>query len=110
MPTMSDIRSVAANTTVENIIQGKLHEFLTEASAIAVFMTSSGAGLFASVLVGGEAFVQDQEVSDANRFPRTNEDLLSAAGGFQSDRIVISLRNSTAGALTARTLVDLTPV
>lgn len=110
MPMMSDVRSVAANSTVENVLTGKLHEFLNAASVVRLFITGSAAGLFASLLVSGESFLQDQEVSAANRFPLIPDDFTVDAGGFQGDRLVLSLRNSTGAAITARTLVEVRPV
>lgn len=110
MAVMTDRRSVAANAVVENILTGKLHEFLSEPSMVRVFMTGSAVGLNSSVLVGGESVVQDQEVSSANRFPQDPEDFLAESGGLQGDRLVIGLRNTTGGAITAITRVSVEPV
>lgn len=112
MPVMTDVTTVAANATTANILSGKLHEFISgmAAARIRVFMTSSAGGLNASVLVGGESFMQDQEVSGAARFPLDPDDFLVEAGGFAGDRIVISLRNTTGGNLTARTRIQIDPV
>jgi len=112
MPVMSDSRSVAANATVENILSGKLHEFISGMGAgrIRVFMTSSATGINASLLVGGESFCQDQLVSGANRFPIDPDDFLVEGGGFAGDRILLSLRNTTGGALTTITRVVIDPV
>lgn len=107
MPVMTDSRSVAANAAVENILAGKLHEFISGMSAarIRVFVTSSATGINASLLVGGESFVQDQLVSAANRFPIDPDDFFAEGGGFAGDRISIPVRNTTGGALTVITRV-----
>ena len=110
MPRMSDREVVAANTTVSNVLSGKLHEFLTEPSAVRLYLTGSAVGLFTSLLVGGEAVVQDQEVSGANRFPLIPDDFVAEGAGFQGDRIVVSVRNSTGAAITAVTVVDVEPI
>lgn len=109
MPRMTDVRSVAANATVENILSGKLHEFLSSPSRIRVASVASAAGLRISILLGNYVAVQDQELSDANVFPRFPDDIVAEAAGFRSDRLVIQLRNTTAGAITARSVVDIFP-
>lgn len=110
MPVMTDRQSVAANTTIQNVLAGKLAEFLTEASRVALYATGSAVGLNYSLLIGGEATVDDQEVSAANRFPVVPDDFVAEGGGFQGDRIIVRVRNTTAGAITAFTRVETNPV
>lgn len=107
MPVMTDRRSVAANSTVENVLSGKLQEFVQfQQAMIRLFMTASAVGLNASLLVGGESFCQDQEISGANRFPIDPDDFVIDAAGIQGDRILLSLRNTTGGALTVVTRIE----
>jgi len=110
MARMTDSRSVAANSQVDNILSGKLHEFLAEDSVIRLGMAASAAGLRTSFLVGGEATVQDQEVSRANRFPIFPDDVVAEAAGFAGDRILVSVRNTTGSAITIDAVVDVEPV
>lgn len=112
MPVMSDSRSVAANTVVENILSGKLHEFISgmAAARVRVYMVSSATGINASLLVGGESFCQDQLVSGANRYPIDPDDFLVEGAGYAGDRILLSVRNTTAGALTIITRVVIDPI
>lgn len=110
MPVMSDVRSVAANTTIENILSGKVHEFLSENSVVRVFQAASAVGMNVSFLVGSESLVQDQEISAANRFPQDPEDFLAESGGIEGDRILIALRNTTGAAITVNTRVSIEPV
>lgn len=110
MPVMTDVRTVAANTTVENILGGKVAEFLTENSVIRVFMSAAAVGINASFLVGTESLVQDQEISNSNRFPQDPEDFLAESGGLEGDRILIALRNTTGAGIVVNTRVSLEPV
>ena len=110
MPVMTDRRSVAANSVVENIIQGKLHEFIQfEAASIRLFQTGSAVGLNVSLLVGGESFCQDQEVSGANRFPIDPDDFVIDAAGLSGDRILLSVRNTTGAAITSVARLEVEP-
>lgn len=109
MARMSDSSSVAANATTANILAGKLHEFLNENSIIRLLATSSATGINSSLLVGGESVCQDQIISFANRFPVWPDDMVVEAGGFAGDRLVLFYRNTTGGALTVLTAVDVLP-
>lgn len=107
---MTDRQSVAANATVANVLAGKVHEFLSGPSVIRFYATGSAVGLNSTFLVGNESIVQDQEVNAQNRLPIVPDDFVGESGGVQGDRIVISFRNTTAGAITAFTRVEVEPV
>lgn len=106
---MTDVQSVAANTTTGNILAGKAMEFVPEASIVAIGINASAVGLFATVVIGTEVVIDDQEVSGINRMPQFPEDVLAEGGAFPSDRITVRLRNSTGGALTAFTKINISP-
>ena len=110
MHRMSDVRSVAANSVVENVLSGKLHEFLGENSSVRLLATGSAAGARVTILVGGESLVQDQEISAANRFPLFPDDFVVEGAGFSGDRMVLSLRNTTGVAITVQSVVDTDPL
>lgn len=106
---MTDVQSVAANTTTGNILAGKANEFVAEASIAQIGICASAVGLRASVVIGNEVVVDDQEVSAANHMPLFPDDILAEGGAFAGDRITIRLHNTTAGAITGFTKVNLSP-
>lgn len=106
---MTDVQSVAANTTTANILAGKANEFVAESSVVTIGIAASAVGLHASVIIGSEVVVDDQEVSSINRMPQFPEDVLAEGGAFASDRITIRLRNSTGAAITGFTKINITP-
>jgi len=110
MVSMSDVRSVAANTQVDNVLSGKVHEFVSRPSIVRLAAAASAVGMRVSLLVGGRSLVQDQEISAANRFPLLPDDLVTEGGANAGDRIVLTVRNTTVGAITANTKVDVIPV
>jgi len=107
MPSMTDVRSVAANATVDNVLTGKIFEFANQNCVASLLGTASLVGLRISFIIGNEVQLDDQEISSANRFPLTPDDFLTRGGALKSDRIVIRLRNTTAGAITVFTRLDL---
>lgn|SRR5512136_554945 len=106
---MTDVQSVAANTTTGNILAGKQMEFVQEASILTIGINASAVGLLATVVIGSEVVVDDQEVSSINRMPQFPEDVLAEGGAFPGDRVTVRLRNSTGGAITGFTKINLTP-
>lgn len=106
---MTDVQSVAANTTTSNILAGKAKEFCEEASIITVGVNASAVGLRCSLIIGSEVVIDDQEVSSINRMPQFPEDALAEGGAFAGDRITLRLRNTTAGAITGFTKINISP-
>lgn len=109
MAIMTDRQSVAANTTIANCLSGKNAEFVQEPSIITFYGSASAVGLMMTCIVGSEIVVEDQEVNAQNRMPLVPDDLLAQAGAFPGDRIQVKLRNSTGGAVTAFTRVEVEP-
>lgn len=103
-------RSVAANAKSANILADKVGRFIGgEPSRVVVASTASAAGMRISILLGNVTVVDDQEISRANRFPILPDDVVAQFGAV-SDELLIFLRNTTAGALTADTTVDIDPL
>lgn len=110
MPSMTDVRAVAANAVVENVLAGKIYEFASANSIASLLATASAVGLRISFIIGNEVQLDDQEISAANRFPLMPDDFLTRGGALKGDRIVIRLRNTTVGAINAFTKLDLEPI
>jgi len=111
MKVMTDVaRSVAANASSANILDGKAEQFLTRNSALSFYIVASAVGILATILVGDSVVVDDQEVSGINRFPIRPDDLFARSGGAGGDLILVRLRNRTGGALTVNTVVDVQAV
>jgi hypothetical protein len=100
-------RSIAANTKVDNILAGKVGEFVTRPSIVRVRAAAAAAGMRITILGAGVNVVDDQEISQANRWPILPDDLVTEfALTGPTDRLVISLRNTTAGAIVVNTVVE----
>ena len=110
MPRMSDRQSVGANAVVANVLTGKLHEFLSEDSIVRCYAVAAAVGLNVSLLVGGESIVQDQEISGAGGFPVIPDHFVAEGAGFAGDRVILSLRNTTAAAIVATSIVETEPI
>lgn len=110
MPSMTDRQSVAANSTVNNVLAGKLFEFAARPSIAKLYATAAAVGLNVSFLIGGRAIIDDQEANAQNRMPIVPDDFFASGGALAGERIVVRLRNTTGAAITAFTRLDLDPV
>lgn len=100
MPIMQGSVSVAANAVSTNQLSGLLYEFLDQSRAVRLYCTGSAIGLNTSLLINGRAVVQDSAIGLQNRFPIVPDDFLVEDFGDGGDRLILTARNTTAGALT----------
>jgi len=105
MPTMQDSVSVAANAVSANVLAGQLYEFVPNGTRVALSCTGSATGLRAT-LIANIPVLNDQAISLNNRFPLIPDDILYT-GTVRQCRLVLTSRNTTAGALTFFWRVDL---
>jgi len=104
MPTMQDSLSVAANAVSANVLAGQLYEFVPGGINVTVSCTGSATGLRTSFICG-IPLINDQAINLQNRFPLIPDDIIHN-GAVPGGRMVLTARNSTAGALTFFWRVD----
>lgn len=105
MPTMQDSVSVAANSVSANVLSGQLYEFVDPGTIVTLACTGSATGL-RTTFICGVPLINDQAISLQNRFPLIPDDVLQS-GEMPGGRMVLTARNSTAGALTFFWRIDL---
>lgn len=105
MPTMQDSISVAANAVSTNVLAGQLYEFVDAGTQVTVSCTGSATGLRTSFICG-IPLINDQAINLQNRFPLIPDDIIHS-GFVPGGRMVLTARNTTAGALTFFWRVDL---
>ena len=99
---------------MDNLITGSIYEFLPWNASISLGVTAeTGAGpgdLLVTVNSGSDTVMEEAPIDNTNGFPIIPDNMdvydVAAAG----ERLVIKVRNTTAGALDAFLLVQLTPV
>lgn len=105
MPTMQDSVSVAANAVSANVLSGQLYEFAGAGTNVTLSVTGSATGL-RTTFICGVPMINDQAINLQNRFPLIPDDIIMAEQ-VPGGRMVLTFRNTTAGALTAFWRVDL---
>lgn len=108
MPRMQEGNlSVAANSTSTNRVSGLTHEFLDRPATVILAAAAAAVGVNCSLLIAGVALVDDQSVSQANRFPLIPDDIL-ASEDVEGGRILLRFRNTTGAAIIVNWLIDVT--
>jgi hypothetical protein len=110
VPLISVETVVAANTVSDNVLSGQLYEFLSQPSVVTLFATGSATGLRTTFSIGGQLFVEEGVLNAQNRTPIPPDDLIVQEAGLAGERLVLKYRNTTAGSLTARTLIQINPL
>jgi len=105
MPTMQDSVSVAANSVSANVLAGQLYEFVAPGTNVTISCTGSATGL-RTTFICGVPLINDQAINLQNRFPLIPDDIIQN-GQVPGGRMVLTARNTTAGALTFFWRVDL---
>lgn len=100
-------KSIAANTTDENIIAGSAYEYARTPSFASVAIVGSATGLFATIQAGPVVVLEESPIAIRTTMPVIPDDFYYTMALAPQDRIVIRVRNSTGGALTARVVVQL---
>lgn len=103
---MTDRQSVAANDQVQNVLAGKIGEFLAQPGNVVLYGTAGVVGLRVSLIVGGAVIVDDQEINAQNRMPIVPDDFVAGAYGLQGDRVIVRLRNTTGAAIIGYTRIE----
>jgi hypothetical protein len=102
--------SVAANATVENIFSGSAFEFARQNSLLNMATVGSATGLVATIQVGSRVVLEESPVAILTTMPRLQDDFYYSEGVLANERLILRVRNTTAGALTLRTIAQLQPV
>lgn len=106
---ISDTVSVAANSRTANLLAGQQFEFLPARATVQLRASSSATGIRADFNIGGEQLAVDTLVPPTNRFPIAPDDTLLTSSGARGERLFLTMRNTTAGALTVQYAVEIMP-
>jgi hypothetical protein len=98
--------SVAANAVSTNQLAGLLYEFIPANANVVLSCTGSATGLNVTFLAGGVSLINDQAMGLQNRFPLIPDDIITQEMVPAGARLLLTFRNTTAGALTAFWRVD----
>lgn len=108
MPAIQKEISVGVGATVENAISGSAFEFLRRNAIVSIGVTAAATGTFVTVQSGGDIVLEESPTFVKTSFPVVPDEMLYNDVGVAGDRLVVRLRNPTAGAIIMRVLVQVT--
>jgi hypothetical protein len=107
MPVIQRSESVAAGATTQNTIAGSAYEFARSRQVVSVGVTQSATGMFVAIQSGSDIVAEEFEPFILTTPPIIPDHMYYNDVMEIGDRLVIRVRNPTAGALTVRTLVQI---
>lgn len=110
MSVMQKEVSVLANATVDNLFSGSAFEFARQNSLLNMALAGSATGLVATIQVGSRVVLEESPLEILTTMPKLQDDFYYSEGVLQGERIIARVRNTTAGALTVRSIAQLQPV
>jgi len=110
MNTMQGTQSTAAGGTTANVLSGQIFERSPYTGWARFALTAEAAGESrVTIFIGGRVVMAESSLSRAARVPIIPDDVLATAPVRAGEQIVISHRNTGAGANTLFWRVDLRP-
>lgn len=107
MPMIMKTNSIAANAAYANQLVGSQFEFARQRGVVSFGLAESATGLFATINSGADVVAEEFEPPILTRYPIIPDEMYFTDVVEAGDRLNVGVRNSTAGALTARTVVQI---
>jgi hypothetical protein len=110
MPVIMRETIIAAGAVNENLLSGSAFEFARQNSLVSIGLNQSATGGFATINSGADVVAEEFPPPIATVFPVIPDGMYFSDVAAAGDRLVIRYRNPTGGALTVRTVCQVTPL
>lgn len=98
--------SIAAGAQNDNILSGSAFEFATVDQRVSIGLTGSATGLVATITSGSDLVLEESPLMVLGTMPIIPDHMYYNDVQARGDRLVIRVRNTSGGALTARCVVQ----
>lgn len=98
--------SIAAGAQNDNILSGSAFEFATVDQRVSIGLTGSATGLVATITSGSDLVLEESPLMVLATMPIIPDHMYYNDVQARGDRLVIRVRNTSAGALTVRAVVQ----
>jgi hypothetical protein len=102
--------SVAAGAVNDNLVAGSAFEIARQRQLVSLGIAQSATGGFATLQAGADIIAEEFSPPILTRYPIIPDEMYFTDLMEALDRLVARYRNPTAGALTARLVVQTSPV
>ena len=107
MPMIMIEQSIAATTVEPNLYTGSAFEFARMRGIVSIGVVQSATGMFCTLQAGGDIIAEEFSIPIKTTYPIIPDEMFFTDVVESGDRIVARVRNPTAGALVARSVVQL---
>jgi hypothetical protein len=110
MPMILVETSVAAGASNSNLVSGSAFEFAKQRQVVSVGVAQSATGGFFTIQSGSDIVAEEFMGPILSRYPIIPDEMYFTDVQEMGDRLVLRYRNPTGGALTARAVVQTSPL
>jgi hypothetical protein len=110
MPVIMRETVIAAGAVNENLLSGSAFEFARQNSLVSIGLNQSATGGFATINSGADVVAEEFAPPIGTVYPIIPDGMYFSDVAAAGDRLVIRYRNPTGGALTVRTVCQVTPL
>jgi len=110
MPAIQVEQSIGIGATVANLAAGSAFEFARQRSIVSLGVTAAATGMFIFINSGSDVVLEESPPYVATLFPIVPDQMFYNDVMEQGDRLRVSVRNPTAGAIIARMLALISAV
>lgn len=111
MPVIMKETSVAAGLSNDNVLSGSAFEFVRQPCLVSIGVCASATGGLVTIQSGSDVVLEESPPNvKAATFPVIPDEMYYSDVAAPGDRLVVKARNPTGGALTFRTIVQITPL
>lgn len=107
MPVIQRLTSIPATSVVENTVAGSAFEFARFRQVISMGVIQAATGLFVTIQGGADIIAEEFQPEIDTRYPIIPDEMYYTDVMEVGDRLVVRVRNSTAGAIDVYTLVQI---
>lgn len=110
MPMIMVEQSIAAGATNNNLVSGSAFEFARQRQVVSLGLVQSATGMFGTIQAGSDVIAEEFSLPILTTYPIIPDNMYFTDVMEAGDRLVLRVRNPTAGALTARAVVQTSPI
>lgn len=110
MPMIMIEQSIAAGAVNNNLVSGSAFEFARVRQLVSLGLAQAATGMFATLQAGADIIAEEFSPPILTRYPIIPDEMYFSDVMEPGDRLVIRVRNPTAGAIIARAVVQTSPI
>lgn len=110
MPVISRETTVAANTTIDNLLAGSAFEFARGPQLVSLGVTAAATGTFVTFTSGADVVLEESAPAVATRYPIIPDEFYFSDVAAPGDRYVLRVRNTTGGGIIVRAILQIQDV